>query len=195
MKRMLSYVFALAVLSCGALAAAEQGREPAATNSAAAKQAGDVPLNPRVLMYSRSTLIDRLEWTGPAHKLPGTASDMHWHAWGADGALYVVDDDGENFGGRKPRCFFTGEHARCLQHDPPKGHERREKRCRDACAAINQQGNARRGEQRAACEGEDSARRDPIGDGLPSDGEVRVDEADDAKPERGDAERCASSGL
>ena len=81
----------------------EPASDPAATNSAPTKPVGDVPLNPRVLMYPRSTLIDRLEWTGPAHKLPGTASDMHWHAWGADGALYVVDDDGENFGG--PRSF------------------------------------------------------------------------------------------
>ena len=86
-----------------ALAAAENGQAPAATNSVTTKPVGDVPLNARVLMYPRSTLIARLEWTGPAHKLPGSGSDMHWHAWGADGALYVVDDDGENFGG--PRAF------------------------------------------------------------------------------------------
>ena len=90
-------------LALAAEAPAEQGRKSAATNSTTTKPAGDVPLNARVLMYPRSTLIERLEWTGPAHKLPGSASDMHWRAWGADGALYVVDDDGENFGG--PRSF------------------------------------------------------------------------------------------
>ena len=100
---MLSYAVALSVLSCGASLAAEQARESAATYGATVKPTDDVPLNPRVLMYPRSTLIERLEWTGPAHKLPGTGSDMHWHAWGADGALYVVDDDGVNFGG--PRSF------------------------------------------------------------------------------------------
>lgn len=74
----------------------------------------DLNLNPRVLMYPRSTVISGLEWTGPAHKLPQTASDMHWHAWAADGSLYVVDDDGENFGG--PRTFA---HLLKVEGQPP----------------------------------------------------------------------------
>ena len=52
----------------------------------------------RVLPYPRSERLRDLEWLGPASRYPGTASDMHWHAWGEDGALYVVDDDGDNFG-------------------------------------------------------------------------------------------------
>lgn len=52
----------------------------------------------RVLPYPRSTVLDGLEWLGPAQKYPGTGSDMHWHAWGDDDALYFVDDDGANFG-------------------------------------------------------------------------------------------------
>ena len=31
---------------------------------------------------------------------------MHWHAWADDGALYCVDDDGENFGGRWHYAHF-----------------------------------------------------------------------------------------
>ena len=49
--------------------------------------------------YPDSDLIRKLEWLGPAVRYPGTHTDMHWHAWADDGALYVVDDDGENFGG------------------------------------------------------------------------------------------------
>lgn len=104
MKRMLSYVVALAVLSGRALAAAESAHPPAATNRAVTKPVGDVPLNARVLMSPRSTLIERLGWTGPAHKLPGSGSDMHWHAWGADGALYVVDPCRESLPGASALC-------------------------------------------------------------------------------------------
>ena len=46
----------------------------------------------------RSKVIKGLKFTGPAFKYPGTATDMHWWTWGADGNLYVVDDDGRNFG-------------------------------------------------------------------------------------------------
>jgi Domain of unknown function (DUF4185) len=49
--------------------------------------------------YPDSSLVAGLEWTAPAHKFPGTRTDMHWHAWADDGALYCVDDDGDNFGG------------------------------------------------------------------------------------------------
>jgi len=70
-------------------------------------------------MAPRSQFIDRLEWAGPAHKLPGTGSDMHWHAWAADGALFVVDDDGVNFGG--PHSFA---HLLRVEGHPP--HQRAE---------------------------------------------------------------------
>jgi hypothetical protein len=52
----------------------------------------------RSVPYPRSELITGLEWTAPAASYPGTGSDMHWHAWGADDALYFADDDGSNFG-------------------------------------------------------------------------------------------------
>lgn len=76
--------------------------------------AAEVPLNPRVMMYPRSEVIVGLEWTGPAHKLPGTASDMHWHSWAPDGSLYVVDDDGVNFGGP-----FSFAHLLKVEGTPP----------------------------------------------------------------------------
>lgn len=52
----------------------------------------------RSLPYPRSAQIRDLEWLASAEKYPGTGTDMHWHAWGADDALYFVDDDGANFG-------------------------------------------------------------------------------------------------
>jgi hypothetical protein len=52
----------------------------------------------RTLPYPRSEIIEALEWVGPASRYPGTGTDMHWYAWAADDAVYVVDDDGENFG-------------------------------------------------------------------------------------------------
>lgn len=66
----------------------------------------DLPLNPRRMMYPRSALIGGLEFTAPAHKTPGSGSDMHWNAWGDDGALYVVDDDGVNHGGPHSFCHL-----------------------------------------------------------------------------------------
>jgi hypothetical protein len=56
------------------------------------------PPPPRRIAYPPSTLLRGLEWLGPPHKYPGSGTDMHWHAWGDDDALYVVDDDGANFG-------------------------------------------------------------------------------------------------
>lgn len=47
---------------------------------------------------ARSAILGGLAWTGPAVKHPGTGTDMHWFSWAADGALYVVDGDGRNFG-------------------------------------------------------------------------------------------------
>ncbi|MGH2618636.1 MAG: DUF4185 domain-containing protein [Thermomicrobiales bacterium] len=59
---------------------------------------GEEVVTQRQLPYPRSESIAGLEWLAPAVKYPGSGTDMHWQAWGADGALYVVDDDGENFG-------------------------------------------------------------------------------------------------
>jgi hypothetical protein len=56
------------------------------------------PTPGRRIAYPPSTLLRGIEWLAPASKYPGSGSDMHWHAWGDDGALYVVDDDGANFG-------------------------------------------------------------------------------------------------
>ena len=53
--------------------------------------------SPRPLRYPRSGLISGLEWQGEAKRYPGTRTDMHWWTWGADDALYLVDDDGQNF--------------------------------------------------------------------------------------------------
>lgn len=53
----------------------------------------------RKIAYPESDLIARFEWTGEPYKYPGTGSDMHWWTLGIDKALYVVDDDGSNFGG------------------------------------------------------------------------------------------------
>src|SRR4051794_7372489 len=48
---------------------------------------------------ARSSLLAGLEWLGPPFRYPGSGTDMHWCSWGDDDALYVVDDDGANFGG------------------------------------------------------------------------------------------------
>src|SRR3954454_14408745 len=53
----------------------------------------------RVVPYPPSALVAGLDWLAPARRYPGTGTDMHWHAWAEDDALYVVDDDGANFGG------------------------------------------------------------------------------------------------
>jgi hypothetical protein len=43
-------------------------------------------------------MLGRWEWTTDSSRFPGTNSDMHWLAWTADGDLFTVDDDGQNFG-------------------------------------------------------------------------------------------------
>ncbi len=53
----------------------------------------------RNIAYPKSELIVKFEWISEAYKYPGTGSDMHWWTIGIDNALYVVDDDGSNFGG------------------------------------------------------------------------------------------------
>lgn len=53
----------------------------------------------REMPYPESDLIASFEWTSEPYKYPGTGSDMHWWTWGIDDAVYVLDDDGKNFGG------------------------------------------------------------------------------------------------
>lgn len=53
----------------------------------------------RPLPYPISTYITDFKWVDEPSRYPGTNSDMHWWTWGDDSALYVVDDDGKNFGG------------------------------------------------------------------------------------------------
>ncbi len=54
----------------------------------------------RKINYPKSKLIQKFEWASEPAKYPGTASDMHWWTWGMDDAIYTLEDDGENFGGR-----------------------------------------------------------------------------------------------
>jgi hypothetical protein len=53
----------------------------------------------REIPYPKSDLIDSFEWTSDPYRYPGSGSDMHWWTWGIDDAVYVLDDDGKNFGG------------------------------------------------------------------------------------------------
>jgi hypothetical protein len=53
----------------------------------------------RKLPYAESELIRKFKFLSPPSRYKGTGSDMHWWTWGADSAVYVADDDGENFGG------------------------------------------------------------------------------------------------
>jgi hypothetical protein len=53
----------------------------------------------REIAYPESKLIKRLVWESEPSRYPGTGTDMHWWTWGSDGAIYVIDDDGANFGG------------------------------------------------------------------------------------------------
>jgi hypothetical protein len=55
--------------------------------------------SPRPIPYAASRLIKGLEWRTEPQKYPGIHSDMHWHAWAADGSVYSVDGDGDFFGG------------------------------------------------------------------------------------------------
>jgi hypothetical protein len=53
----------------------------------------------RPISYSPSTLIKQLVWESEPSKYVGSGTDMHWWTLGIDGNLYVIDDDGANFGG------------------------------------------------------------------------------------------------
>lgn len=53
----------------------------------------------REIPFPKSDLINSLEWTSEPYRYPGSGSDMHWWTWGIDDAVYVLDDDGKNFGG------------------------------------------------------------------------------------------------
>ena len=54
----------------------------------------------RKLPYPQSKFISKLVWTSEPYRYPGSGSDMHWWTWGIDDAIYTVDDDGKNFGGK-----------------------------------------------------------------------------------------------
>jgi len=53
----------------------------------------------RQMPYPESDLITSFEWNSKPYRYQGTGSDMHWWTWGIDDAIYVLDDDGKNFGG------------------------------------------------------------------------------------------------
>jgi len=53
----------------------------------------------RSIPYPESDLIASFKWNSEPYRYPGTGSDMHWWTWGIDDAIYVLDDDGKNFGG------------------------------------------------------------------------------------------------
>ena len=53
----------------------------------------------RKIPYPESKLIESLLWESEPSKYPGSGTDMHWWTWGIDGNVYVIDDDGANFGG------------------------------------------------------------------------------------------------
>jgi hypothetical protein len=53
----------------------------------------------RKMPYPESDLIASFKWSSEPFRYPGSGSDMHWWTWGIDDAIYVLDDDGKNFGG------------------------------------------------------------------------------------------------
>lgn len=53
----------------------------------------------RIIPYGQSKLIKRLVWESEPSKYPGSGTDMHWWTWGIDSSIYLIDDDGANFGG------------------------------------------------------------------------------------------------
>jgi hypothetical protein len=53
----------------------------------------------RVIAYPESKLIKSLVWQSEPSKYPGSGTDMHWWTWAVDSSVYVIDDDGANFGG------------------------------------------------------------------------------------------------
>ncbi|HYY12109.1 MAG TPA: DUF4185 domain-containing protein [Kineosporiaceae bacterium] len=64
--------------------------------------------------FRRSDSLGTWEWTTSSSRFPGTNSDMHWVAWSADGDLFTVDDDGQNFGSPWNFANFMG-----VQGTPP----------------------------------------------------------------------------
>jgi hypothetical protein len=52
----------------------------------------------REIKYPQSKLIKRLVWESEPSRYPGSGTDMHWWTWGIDSSIYVIDDDGANFG-------------------------------------------------------------------------------------------------
>ncbi len=81
-------------------------------------QAQNLDINPaHTIPYPKSELIKQLVWTSAPYTNPGTGSDMHWWTWGADDNLYVLDDDGANFGGPD-----TYAHLLKIKGTPPHHH-------------------------------------------------------------------------
>jgi hypothetical protein len=61
----------------------------------------------REIPYPQSKLIKQLHWESEPSRYPGSGTDMHWWTWGIDSSIYVIDDDGANFGGPGMVCAFT----------------------------------------------------------------------------------------
>jgi hypothetical protein len=53
----------------------------------------------RPMPYPQSDFITDFTFTAPPSRFKGTGTDMHWWTIGQDSAIYIADDDGENFGG------------------------------------------------------------------------------------------------
>lgn len=53
----------------------------------------------RPIPYPQSDLITNFKFTDVPKRYKGTGTDMHWWTIGIDSCVYIIDDDGENFGG------------------------------------------------------------------------------------------------
>ncbi|HUQ65880.1 MAG TPA: DUF4185 domain-containing protein [Flavitalea sp.] len=58
-----------------------------------------ISISKRKMPYAESDFIASFKWTSEPSRYPGSGSDMHWWTWGIDDKIYVLDDDGKNFGG------------------------------------------------------------------------------------------------
>ena len=74
-----------------------KGADAVTAQTPTAAQASKRPFE-RKLPYPRSNHIRGLEYIDQPSKYPGTNSDVHNWTWGADDAIWVVDQDGKNFG-------------------------------------------------------------------------------------------------
>lgn len=53
----------------------------------------------RFIAFPESELVKKFEFTSEPTRYPGSGTDMHWWTWGIDSSIYLIDDDGANFGG------------------------------------------------------------------------------------------------